>query len=249
MKQLTNTALALLALCMLNSCDRDIVDETPVNTDLGNFASVKVYNASPSTLRNFFYVDGNALNTATLAFNSSYPAPTGTYGALLAPGSHTFLVKDTLAAATQPPLTFTGNLVAGKNYTIYLYDTVSAMKQIVVETPLPAASDTAPKVRLAHFAFLKGVNAPAIDVFSKNKNANIFTNVPYGQVTNFINYTSGISDSLIVRETGSTTNNLDTAVFTPTVKRAYTLIFGQRYMTNGTGGATLPRTLTVTTNY
>ena len=131
---------------------------------------------------------------------------------------------------------------------MYTYDTVGTIKYKLVPSEVPSESDETIRVRLAHFAFLRSATPPAIDVFSKNKNANIFSNVSFGDVSNFITYTTG-ADSLIVRQAGSTTVNLDTAVFSPTMKRSYTLIFGGRYMTNEAGGAASPRTLTTTINY
>jgi hypothetical protein len=57
-----------------------------------------------------------------------------------------------------------------------------------------------------------------------------------------------VADSIFVRQAG-TMNTLDTAVFTFTRKRNYTLIMRGRYANNEAGGATFPRTLSSFTNY
>lgn len=242
-------ALIGAAAFILGSCDRDIKDFTPFDTNINSSAQLKVYNATSSTVRNSVYIDGKSINFAVVGTNTSFPANASNPSVLIQPGSHTVTIKDTLPTATQPVITFTQNFEAGKYYSIYAYDTVSAPKYKVVEGPVPNMADTTVKVRLAHFSFLKNATAPAIDVFSKNKNANIFTNVGFGQVTNYMNITSGLSDSLIVREAGSTSINLDTLVFSPSPRRTYTLLFNGRYMSNGTAGATLPRTLISTIDY
>jgi len=96
---------------------------------------------------------------------------------------------------------------------------------------------------------MKSATPTPIDIFSVKRNANVFTNIAYGTVTPFIPYASALSDTLVVRQTGSTTVNLDTLRgFNPTQKRSYTLVFAGRYMINESGGSS-PRTLTSTTSY
>jgi hypothetical protein len=119
----------------------------------------------------------------------------------------------------------------------------------LVTNNIVVPTDSTARVRAAHFSFLKTGPIPAIDIFSIKKNANIFSNIAYGQVTDFISYPSA-GDTLLVRQAGSTTINLDTLTsFNPARQRSYTLVFTGRYMSNGSGGATLPRTLFSYTNY
>ena len=74
----------------------------------------------------------------------------------------------------------------------------------------------------------------------------MFTNIQVTDVTDFISYTSSLSDTLYVRETGTTNLLTQLNGFNPTAKRSYTLIFRGRYQTT-TG--TIARTLSSFINY
>jgi hypothetical protein len=252
MKQFINTGalIAALIVVVLLACNKNSGDNTVRTDDFTNNAVVKVYNGSLSTTRNYVYVDGKPVTGAQVAYGAVFPAGASTYGFLVQPGVRAFTIKDTLGTSTQPVLTFAQNFDPGKSYTVFMYDTVTAIKQVTVPTDVTPPAEGTAKVRFGHFAYLKaGVPSP-VDVFSVVKNANIFSSVAYTQVTDFIPFTAGISDTLVVRQAGSTTVNLDTLRgFNPSNKRIYTLVFGGRYMTNEAGGATLPRTLTSFVTY
>jgi hypothetical protein len=104
------------------------------------------------------------------------------------------------------------------------------------------------RVRFTNLTYVKGGLPGNVDIFSKNKNTNIFSNVALAQVTDFINFPSRGTDSLIVRAAGTLTA-LDTATFSPTQQRSYTLVFRGRYNFNEAGGTIFPRTLVNFTNY
>jgi hypothetical protein len=238
----------ILAVVLL-ACSKNIKDTTPRQDDFTNSAAVKVYNAALATARNFIYVDDVVVNGASMATGGAFPSGANNYGFLIKPGSRNFLVKDTASTTIQVPLTFSENIEAGKIYTIFLYDTVTSVKKKTVTTEVVIPGDTTARVRLANFAYLKNGTPTPIDIFSVKRNANIFTNIAFTDVTPFIPYASALSDTLVVRQTGSTSINLDTLRgFNPTQKRSYTLIFAGRYSINEAGGAS-PRTLTANATY
>jgi hypothetical protein len=243
----------LIALTVLiTACSREIQDSTPRLDDFGNTATVQLYNVAVGNQRNLFYIDGKAVNGATVPLTYTntvllFPAAPNVGFAVTA-GLRNFYLKDTLATSTQPPLSFAENFLGNKFYTIFVYDTMNAVKQKTVETNIVVPSDNSARVRFANFAYFQTGVPPAVDIFSKTKNANVFTNVALTDVTDFITYTSGVADTLIVRSTG-TAIGLDTANFTFNAKRNYTLVFRGRYAVNESGGATFPRTLSSFINY
>jgi hypothetical protein len=163
------------------------------------------------------------------------------------PGSHTVLIKDSLATSTQLPITFTGNFEPNKYYTIFTYDTLTAAKYKMVETniTIPTA-DTVSRIRFANFAF-STTAMPNVDLFSVKRNANVFTNIAPTQVTDFIDHPGRITDTFYVRATGTTTNLTPVFTVTPTYKRSYTIVFRGRYNTTGTTG--VARMLSLHTDY
>lgn len=232
---------------LLAACEKTIKDSTPLVPDFNNLARVQVYDATLNTQRNAAYADGNLLNATPMVYTSATFSGSGVvFG--VAPGTKTFLIRDTLPTATQPPLNFSYTLMGNASYTIFTYDSVNAMKQVTVKNNIVIPSDSTARVRFANFAHWHVGVPAAVDIFSKNRNANIFTNVSLTQVTDYIPYASRTTDSLIVRTTGTMTG-LDTATLTPTAQRSYTLIFRGRFATNEGNSATFPRVLTSFVNY
>jgi hypothetical protein len=254
-KTLAKYSLILITLTVLAmACSRRIEDSTPRLDDFGDVATVQLYNVAVGNQRNLLYVDGKPVNGATVPllytntiFTPLFPAAPNVGFAVTA-GVKNFSLRDTLSTSVQPQLSFAENFDGNKFYTIFAYDTMSAVKQKTVETNIVVPSDNSARVRFANFAFLKSGVPPPVDIFSKVKNANIFTNIAMTDVTDFITYTSGVADTLIVRSTG-TAIGLDTANFTFNAKRNYTLVFRGRYGFNESGGATFPRTLSSFINY
>lgn len=238
----------LVVLVVLVACKKDIKDTT-IFQNTGDQAIVKIHNTALATQRNFIYVDDAVVNATGLAFNGTFPTGVNNYGFTVKAGSRNFLIKDTTSTTTQPPLTFSETLDAGKVYTMFLYDTLTEVKKLTVPTEIVIPTDTTARVRLANFAYMKNGTPTAIDIFSVKRNANVFTNIAYATVTPFIAYASSLSDTLVVRQTGSTSVNLDTLRgFNPTLKRSYTLVFAGRYSINEDGGSS-PRTLTSAATY
>ncbi|RYZ32596.1 MAG: DUF4397 domain-containing protein [Sphingobacteriales bacterium] len=254
MKNIINKGILPLAgsLLVLAACTKNIQDETPRESDPGVYASVQVYNAAIGTKGNFIYMDGVPLNgapfvyTQTTSTNAAYTGSGLIFG--LAPGTHTFTVRDTAVATTQAPLVFSNSMQPNTSYTIFTYDTLTAVKQLTVQNSFPTVQDTTARVRFAHLAFLKSGNPGNVDIFSKNRNANLFSNVAFKAVSDYVAFQSRKSDTLIVRNAGTQTG-LDTAFFNPAAKRYYTLVFRGRFSTNEAGGALYPRTLASFVNY
>jgi hypothetical protein len=258
--QLTSFYKKICFVCLpaliIAGCTKDKVPEgrADENMDFSNHAQVQVYNAAVNTQRNHVFVDGKIVTGASLTYTSATFSPlfpSSASGFAVPAGLRNFLIRDTLTAATQPPLVFAENFQSGQFYTIFLYDSLNAVKQKTVWTKIDVPTDTSSRLRFANFVYWRTGTPPPMDVFSKKMNANIFTNVAYTEVTNFIPYGSGFTsgaynDTLLVRPTGSTGAYLDTLAFTPARGRVYTLVFRGRYET---AGASFPRTLSVFANY
>jgi hypothetical protein len=246
--KLTKTIVAacgILAILVIASCTKNVQQKLPETSDFTNTALVQMYNGIINSNRNYIYVDGKPVNGATIAYGSSFPT---SYNFGVAAGPRPFVIKDTLVTSTQQQLAFTSLFNSAKTYTIFTYDTITSPKVLIVPTTIEIPRDTTARVRFANFVWWKTGTPSAVDIFSKKRNANIFTNIAPTQVTEFIPYASASSDSLIVRNTG-TMVALDTATFTFTQRRSYTLVFRGRYANNEAGGATFPRTLSSFINY
>lgn len=208
-------------LLLIQSCDKEVEQKLPEQYDLSNSALVKVYNAIVGSNRNYVYVDGTPVNGATVAFGSSFPS---TYGFAVPSGLRSFVIKDTLATSTQLELAFSENLQANQLYTVFVYDTTTAPKQITVATNIEIPTDTTARVRFANLAYSTAI-LPPVDVFSVKRQTNIFSNIVQTEVTNFIPYASALSDTLLVRSAGTTMLMSQLNGFNPTQKRSYTLVF------------------------
>lgn len=207
------------------SCTKTFDEKIASQKDLDNSSVVQVFNAMVNTNRNYLYMDGKLVNGgAPMTPGSLFPS-TGS-GINVPGGERAFLVRDTLTATTQLPLSFAQSLKASKNYTMFLYDTITTPKQKTVETDIVVPSDSTCRVRFANFIYNPNA-VPGIDVFSFNRNANIFTNVNVTDVTNFVPYPSRLTtDTIYIRETGSTVNIIKIAIVGGlTEKRSYTLVY------------------------
>lgn len=143
------------------------------------------------------------------------------------------MIRDTLATSTQVPLVFAENMQVGKLYTIFAYDTITTPKQVTVPANIVIPADSTARLRLANFVH-NSFDVPGVDVFSKRRNANIFTNVRRTEVSEFIPYasasqnplyTANSNDTLFIRETGTMNALVTINGFNPTAKRSYTLVY------------------------
>ena len=208
------------------SCSKDHgKNVAPLEEDFNNSALVQVFNATVSSTRTYIYVDGVPVTGATLTYGNVFPGG-GAFAFKVKGGLRAFLIKDTLLTSTQAQIAFSENFQSGqgKTYTIFMYDTTTIAKQLTVENTMVIPSDTTARLKFANFIYNSG-GTPAVDVFSVKKNANLFTNVSKTQVTDFIPYASGVSDTLLVRETGTTNLLASLNSFNATLKRSYTIIY------------------------
>ncbi len=252
---------SLLSAGLMVSCTKTFDEKTVQQTDFNNSAIVQVYVATVNADRNYIYVDANQVNGAKLISGSLFPSVG--YGFNVTPGIKSFLVRDTLSATTQLPLTFSQNLHFRQHYTVFMYDTITSPKQKTVQDNIVIPADTTARLRFANFVY-SPVAVPAIDVYSARKQTNVFTNVAVTDVTDFIQYASGVTDTFYIRPTGTTTNlqnytpptapatvgtfNDIRLIFTPTQKRNYTIVFRGGFRSAITNIPTV-RTLSVFANY
>ena len=222
--------IGLLSVGLVISCTKSFDEKTVQQTDFSNTSQVRVFLATVNASRNYVYMDNNALTGAALASGSTFPS-TSAYAASIPAGLRAFLIRDTLGTSMQVPLSFSTNMQVGKNYSIFVYDTISSPKQKTVETRFQIPTDTTVRIRFANFIYNPTI-VPAVDVFLFSKNANIFTNVNVTDVTDFISYSIPVytlpntSDTMYIRETGTNVNIIKIAlggVFTQ--KRSYTLVY------------------------
>ena len=253
------TAIPLIGLGLaFQSCVKSIDSKAPENSNFGNSAIAQVYIATVNASRNYVYIDGSVVNGSVMTSGSLFPS--ASYGFKVSPGIKAFLVRDTLSATTQVPLSFAENMQFGKNYTVFMYDTITSPLQKTVQTNIVIPSDTTARLRFANFVYNPTAIA-AVDIFSKKRNANVFTNVQVSDVTEFIPYASALSDTFYIRPTGTTTNlqNFNPApspgawgdiiaILNPVAKRSYTLVFRGGFRASTTTNSTV-RTLSSFVNY
>jgi hypothetical protein len=256
------TAIPLIGLGLaFQSCQKTVKTKISENTDFSNSAIAQVYIATVNASRNYVYVDGSVVNGSVMTSGTLFPA--SGYGFKVTPGIKAFLVRDTLSATTQVPLSFAENMQFGKNYTVFMYDTITSPLQKTVQTDIVIPSDTSARLRFANFTYNPTALPFAFDIFSKKKNAVIFSNVQLTDVTGYIPYPSGVNDTFYIRPAGSAVNlqNFTPSTTTPpgvyfdmfttlnpTAKRSYTLVFRGGYRTFVTTTASV-RTLSTFANY
>ncbi len=217
-----------VACTLAVSCNK--MDRDPIgvwNTNLTNKAVVQVAVATVNATRNYVYVDGNQVTGTTLGSGSIYPVSGTGVGFNVNGGLRSFLVRDTLPTTTQVAYNFAENLNAASHYTVFLFDTITSPKQKTVKDNIVIPDDTTCRLRFANFVYSTNNAAiPNVDVFSYNRNANIFTNVAITDVTDFIPYPSRLTtDTLYIRETGTQNLILKQSISVLTPKRNYTFLY------------------------
>jgi len=230
-------------------CSKDYTDTTSLTiVDASNKAFVKVFSATTGATRNQVYLPTVSsfvpLSAGTaLAYGGTMPA-TSTYFAVNE-GLNSILIKDTLATSTQVQTFAVGTFERGKYYSLFTFDTATSIKTKIVADNIVVPTDTTARIRFANFV-RSGAAIPNFDIFSKNLNANIYTNVALNDVTPFVAYASAVADSIFVRSTGTSTNLTGMSI-TPSQKRSYTIVYRGRYDLPAASG--VPRTLTTFTSY
>jgi hypothetical protein len=203
--KLIKMIIACLVLVALEpSCTREIPAVAGASTDFSNSATVQVFSATVKAARNYVYVDGAPVSGAALAYGGVFPATA--YAVRVNYGTRTFLIKDTLPTTTQVPVSFTQTISRGGNYTIFTYDTITSTKQLTVQNNIVIPTDTTCMLRFANFVY-NTTPVANVDVYSFRRGTTtpVFTNVPTASLTSFIPYASGLTDTLYVYATGTTT--------------------------------------------
>lgn len=235
--------LSVLTATAFMSCEKESKLYLSEQQDLSGKALIKVYNSTLNATRNYVYFDNIPVTGAGLAYGGLFPSVS--FYAAIPAGNRSVEIKDTLVTTTQSSVKFSSNFEAGKHYTIFTYDTLSAAKQLVVQDKITVPNDTSARIRFANMIYSK-VAVPAVDIYSIKRQANVFSNVSTASVTDFIPYESDISDTLYVRAAGTSINLTQLNGLLAREKRSYTVVFrGVYQLTTGT----LTRTLTSFTNY
>ena len=219
----------LAAPALYMSCTQETPHIAPKSSDISNSASVQVFNATVKAARNYVYVDGISVSGIALASGGVFPGTA--YSFKVSAGSRSFTIKDTLPTTTQVPLTFTQNIEAGKSYTIFTYDTITSPKQITVLNNIVIPTDTSSRLRFANFIY-NTTPVANVDVYSFRKGmvAPVFSNIATNQVTEFIPYSSGITDTLYVYAAGTTSPLIVKQVVQSLVPtRTYTSVYNGSY--------------------
>jgi hypothetical protein len=243
----------IVAATLLVSCKKEKGQQIATEQyDYNNKSLVQVYNATVGAARNYIYVDNVPVTGAALAYAGTFPSTPSDFA--VTSGLRDFLIKDTLSTTTQPPLSIAENLQPGGNYTIFMYDTLNAAKYKTVANDIIIPDDTTARVRFANFVYGPATINMNVDIWSNQRAANIFTNVPVTSVTNFISFASSKTDTLVVRLAGTGVNLTNKTsstsstpvpvqiIVNPTRKRSYTLIFRGSFR-NDVGGSATVRSL------
>jgi hypothetical protein len=228
------------------SCKKKVEEITTRQYNFNKSSMVQVYVGTVSATRNYVYVDNTPVTGAAVVLGGLFPS-TG-YSAVVSSGQRTLIIKDTLATSTQAPLTFTQTFNEKKNYTIFTYDTITSPKMLVTESSYSLKYENSAQLRFANLIYSKTA-VPNVDIFSKRLNANIFSNVPVAGIADFITMpTIGLSDTLLVRQTGTQTQLAALNSVVLQASRYYTIVFRGSYAVSTGTGANL-RTLSLFTNY
>lgn len=224
--------IASIAGCKKESNDTTVFD------GIQGKAKVQYYNATVGSLRNFIYVNGKPANGATVAYGAMFPASSLAF--TVDPGNLTINIKDTLSTSTQLPINFDFAFEADKTYTIFAFDTITApSRMIVANTFTIPDNDTTAMLRFGNFIYHPTPSqVPNVDVYSARKKAIVFQNIPTAGLTNFAPFTSGVSDTLTIRPTGTTTS-LITIPMNLMKGRSYTAVYRGSYRTAATRGSSI----------
>ena len=224
-----------LTLLLGVSCTKTFDDKLVSDQNSISGSTAQVFLATVGASRNYVYIDSKPVNGAALASGSLFPT-TG-YGFAIPAGQRALLVRDTLSTTTQAQLSFAHTFQAAKNYTFFVYDTITAPKVKAVETKIVVPADTSARIRFANFVYNPTI-VPTVDIISFKQNATLVAGLQVSEVTDFMPYPSLLAnDTIYIRETG-TTNTLykfTTGGLTP--KRSYTVVYRGSY--RGTKTASL----------
>ena len=212
-------ALLIAAVSCTKKTGRDVAKES---SNFSNKTLVQLFNATVNSANAQLYIDNNQVTGTAVAYGAVFPS--SAYAFQVDPGLRSFSIRST--TTTHVPINFSENMEAGKNYTIFMYDTITSAKQLTAMNNIVIPSDTTSRIKFANFIH-NNTDVPAVDVFSVRRNENIFTNIHKTEVTDYIPFAAAmpVTDTLLIRETGTTIQLAALNGFNPTRKRSYTVIY------------------------
>jgi hypothetical protein len=244
MKMKLFSIIAVIGL--FTACKKDFDGRTAESVGTENKAFIRFVPGSLAAARNFMTVDGVLLNGTPLAMGGIFPgASTVTAFATITPGSRTLRVFDSAAVPMQTPVSISATFDAGKFYTVYTYDTSNAVKALIQNDVFTIPSDTTANVKFVNIIY-SSTTIPNVDLFSRRKRANIATNIPPLGSSNYIPHLTGLTDTLEVRATGTTTSLAVFNTFLFNQKRTYNVVFRGRYQSTA---GTMSRGITIMATY
>jgi hypothetical protein len=231
---------------LFTACKKDFDGRATESVGTENKAFIRIVSGSVGAARNFATLDGALLNGTPLAMGGIFPgASTVTAFATILPGARTIRVYDSSLVPMQTPVSISSEFKQGKFYTIYTYDTSNAVKAMIGLDEFSVPSDTTANVKFVNIIFSSSA-VPNVDLYSRRKMANIATNIaPLGS-SSYIPHISGLTDTLEVRATGTTTALTIVNGFTFNAKRTYNIVFRGRYQSTS---GTMSRGLTFMATY
>lgn len=244
MKMKLFSIIAVIGL--FTACKKDFDGRATESAGTENKAFIRFVPGSLAAARNFISVDGERINGTALGMGGVFPgASTITAFATILPGARTIRVYDSAAVPLQTPVSVSATFDAGKFYTVYTYDTSNAVKALIQNDVFTVPSDTTANVKFVNIIYSSST-IPNVDLYSRRKRANIATNIaPLGN-SNYIKHITGLSDTLEVRATGTTTALTILNNFTFNKQRTYNVVFRGRYQSTS---GTMSRGLTVMATY
>jgi uncharacterized protein DUF4397 len=179
------------------------------------------------------FVGTTKINGSLFTYNSSFPAAginVNTYAAVPSGSQQIRLSlqgKSTIDSLTI--MTLTKTLEAGKYYTFFITDSLSAQQnptKIWVEDANFLSDDTTQyRIRFAH-TVLNDTAGKNVDVYSYRKAGNIFSNISPGTVTDFISLPSPTTlDTISIRRPGTGFELAKINALSIVKGRSYTVIY------------------------
>jgi hypothetical protein len=231
---------------LFTACKKDFDGRATESAGTENKAFIRFVPGSLAATRNFISVDGERLNGTALGMGGVFPgASTITAFATILPGARTIRVYDSAAVPLQTPVSISTTFDAGKFYTVYTYDTSNAVKALIQNDVFTVPSDTTANVKFVNIIYSSSA-IPNVDLYSRRKRANIASNIAPLAASNYIPHISGLSDTLEVRATGTTTALTIFNGMTFNAKRTYNVVFRGRYQSTS---GTMSRGLTIMATY
>jgi hypothetical protein len=240
-KNIIITLFAAAMLLMFPACKKYTQGHQTI--ELENKAYLKVIHAAPGFTQvfnapdNFNVLVGGTASSqrivASFTYNSAFPANTlntNTYAAVPAGAQDIRLVtRGTVNIDSTPIAVFPKNLTAGSYYTLIITDSITtppAASKIFTQDAVFRPTDGNYTVRFIH-AVMNDTAGRTVDIYSARQAGNLYTNVAPGTVRDFLVLprTSNLSDTLIVRRSGTMQELARLNGVSFSNRRVYTIIY------------------------